>query len=341
MNIVRTRVTVASLLSLVLFWAATLAKAAEAAVARPPETEHVWVVFKTHFDIGYTAPVAQVLDRYRGPMVDNAMAVIAANRTSPSGQRFSWTLPGWPLARMIDQQQTPDRRAKVIEALKEGWLAVHALPFSLHTESLDLEDLVRGLHFSSQIARDLGKPLPIGAKMTDVTCHSWVLPTLLRHAGIRFFHLGCNAGCTPARVPPLFWWDGPDGSRILCAYTPDYGSPPIPGRGWPAKNYLAMIMEGDNHGPPTAEEVENVRCTIAAELPKAKVTFGTLDDFAKAIEEEKPILQVIRADMPDTWIHGLLSNPIETALARNIRPLEPAVETLDTQLRTWGKNPRR
>jgi hypothetical protein len=39
------------------------------------ETEHVWVVFKTHFGIGFTEPVAQVLARYRGPMVDNAMAV--------------------------------------------------------------------------------------------------------------------------------------------------------------------------------------------------------------------------------------------------------------------------
>ena len=73
-----------------------------------------------------------------------------------------------------------------------------------------------------------------------------------------------------------------------------------------------MIMEGDNHGPPTAEEVENVRRAIAARLPKAKVTFGTLDDFAKAIEEEKPDLKVIRGDMPDTWIHGLMSNPIES-----------------------------
>ncbi len=311
----------------------------------PPETEHVWVVFKTHFDIGYTARVADVLARYRGPMVDNAMAVIAKNRIDhgymvpASGQRFSWTVPGWPLTRIIDDQQTPDRRAKVIEALKEGSLAVHALPFSLHTESLDIEDLVRGLHFSSQIARDLGRPLPIAAKMTDVPSHSWILPTLLHHAGIRFLHLGCNGGSQYPRLPPLFWWEGPDGSRILCVYTPDYGSPPTPGRGWPAKNYLAMIMEGDNHGPPTVEEVENVRRTIATQLPKVRVTFGTLDDFAKAIEAEKPDLKVIRGDMPDTWIHGLMSNPIESGIARKIRPLEPALETLDTELRAWGKTP--
>lgn len=323
--------------SLVLYGTAA---AGQPAVVRPAETEHVWVVFKTHFDIGYTESIAQVLAKYRGPMIDNAMAVIAKNRQSPTGQRFSWTVPGWPLTRIIDGQQTADRRAKVIEALKEGSLAVHALPFSLHTESLDLEDLVRGLHFSAKIARDVGKPLPIGGKMTDPPCHSWVLPTLLHHAGIRFLHMGGNPCAQGMRLPPLFWWEGPDGSRILCAYVHEYGTPPVPtGNDWPAKNYLAMVMTGDNQGPPTVEEVEKIRRTIAAQLPKAKVTFGTLDDFAKAIEEEKPELEVIRRDMPDTWIHGVMSNPIESGTVRRVRPLEPALETLDTQLRAWGEAP--
>jgi hypothetical protein len=116
-----------------------------AAETVPGSTEHILVVFKTHFDIGYNAAVAEILAKYRSPMVDNnAMKVIANNRTSPAAQRFSWTIPGWPLTRIIDREQTPDRRAKVIEALKEGSLAVHALPFSLHNESLEIEDLFAG-----------------------------------------------------------------------------------------------------------------------------------------------------------------------------------------------------
>ena len=60
--------------------------------------------------------------------------------------------------------------------------------------------------------------------MTDVPCHSWVWPTLLAHAGVKFLQLGCNGTSAFVRVPPLFWWEGPDGSRILCDYTLDYGS---------------------------------------------------------------------------------------------------------------------
>ena len=64
---------------------------------------------------------------------------------------------------------------------------------------------------------------------------------------------------------------------------------------------------------------------------------GRLSDFADAILREGPELPVVRADMPDTWIHGIMSMPQETALARNIRPMIGAVESLDTLLRCWGE----
>lgn len=51
---------------------------------------------------------------------------------------------------------------------------------------------------------------------------------------------------------------------------------------------------------------------------------------------ENPKLQVVRADMPDTWIHGWMSMPIESKAVHTIRPLEPTLDTLDTQLRLWG-----
>jgi alpha-mannosidase len=301
-----------------------------------PSVENVWVVFKTHFDLGYTDRVENVLNRYRTEMMDNAIRNIEADRNMPAEKRFAWTVAGWPMKHILGPQQDSDRREKIMRSLREGSLAVHALPGSLHTESFDLEDLVRGLGFSSQIARTCGRPLPIAAKMTDVPVHSWVMPTLLANAGVKFLQVGCNDACQYARVPPLFWWEGPDGSRILCNYTIRYGSSFTPPADWPSKNYLAMIMTGDNAGPPTAANVEKIRSQFAQALPGVAVHFGTLDDFAKAVLAEKPELPVVRGDMPDTWIHGLLSMPIETKTARNIRPLEPAIDALDTQLRAWG-----
>lgn len=176
-------------------------------------------------------------------------------------------------------------------------------------------------------------------KMTDVPSHSWITPTLLEHAGIRFLHLGCNPASQYPRVPQLFWWQGADGSRVLCGYTHDYGSGLNPPADWPARNHLAMVMTGDNHGPPSTADVEKMRQQLAAPMPGVNVHFGTLDDFAKAVLAENPELPVVRGDMPDTWIHGLLANPAATKSHRNTQALEPALDALDTQLRLWGLAP--
>ena len=297
----------------------------------------IWVVFKTHFDLGFTDLPENVFARYRGEMMDNALNIIEKNSAQPKEKRFVWTVPGWPLyAQMLGPLQTPERKARIEKAIRDGSIVAHGLPFNLHTESLDYEDLVRGLDYSSIISRTYGQPLTISAKMTDVPCHSWVLPTLLNNAGIKFLQLGCNEASQYPRVPPLFWWEGADGSKILCQYTRFYGSEIIPPSNWPCKNYLAMIMTTDNHGPPNQKEIEDLLAKVAKDLPGVKVHFGILDDFAKAIFAEKPDLITIKGDTPDSWIHGLLSNPQETKLARDIRPLESAFDGLNTQMRIWG-----
>ncbi|MBC9909343.1 hypothetical protein [Chitinophaga varians] len=300
----------------------------------------VWIVVKSHFDLGFTDLAANVFHRYRTEMMDNSLKIFDQNRLLPPSQRFVWTVPGWPLwAQMLGPQQDPLRRQRIEQAVREGALTAHALPFSTHTESQDPEDLVRGLVFAANASRQYHRPLPIAAKMTDVPSHSWILPVLLSHAGVKFLHIGVNPASQYPRVPKLFWWEGPDGSRVLCGYTVDYGSDFLPPADWPCKNYLCMIMAGDNHGPPTQEEVNKWKQQYEEKMPGVRIHFGTLDDFARAVLTEKTTLPVVRGDMPDTWIHGLMSMPQATKTARNTRPMEPALESLDTHLRSWGLHP--
>jgi len=302
-----------------------------------PQVTDVWVVFKTHFDLGYTDLPENVYARYRGEMMDNALNVIEKNTQLPPEKRFSWTVAGWPLqTQILGPLQSPERKTRIEKAIREGSLVVHGLPFTMHTGSLDYEELVRGLEYSTAVNRTYGLPLTISAKMTDVPSHSWVMPTLLYHAGIKFLQLGCNPASQYSRFPELFWWEGPDGSRILCHYTADYGSDIKPTRTWPHKNYLAMQMTGDNHGPPTEQAIDKLLAYAAKEMPGVRIHFGTLDDFANAIFAENPILPVVKADAPDGWVHGLLSMPQESKIARNIRPLQPALDALNTQIGIWG-----
>ncbi len=206
-------------------------------------------------------------------MMDSAIKNFEADRKLPPEKRFAWIVPGWPLSHMIGPLQDPARKVKIEQAIREGSIALEALPFSLETETEDLEDLVRGLGFTSRIARQYGRPLPIAAKMTDVPCHSWVLPTLLANAGVQFLQIGCNDASGHLKVPHLFWWEGPDGSKVLCNFTDHYGSGLIPPSNWPSKNYLAMIMTYDNQGPPSPGDVESIRQQAAKYLPRCSDPF--------------------------------------------------------------------
>ncbi len=310
-------------------------------VARPSAAavERVVVVFKTHFDIGYTAMASEVVQRYRTAMIDQALAVCDQSRGLPAEQQFAWTIPGWPLHKILEDWpgQTPERKERVMAAFRAGRFVVHALPFTTHTELLEAEDLVRGLGYATRLSQAAGLPLPCDAKMTDVPSHSWVLPTLLADAGVRFLHLGCNAASTSPQVPRLFLWEGPDGSRLLTMYTAEsYGTGLVPPADWPHKTWLALIHTGDNHGPPAPAEVTQVLREAAQKLPGVRVTIGRMSDFADAILQERAELPVVRGDMPDTWIHGPLSDPVGAKLARTVRPMLATTEALHTQLGAWS-----
>ena len=310
-----------------------------AGAASAAKCEQVIIAFKTHFDIGYTDMASNVVQRYRTSMIDQALKVVDQNRDLPAEQQFTWTIPGWPMRKISENWpgQTPERQQRILQALKDGRFAVHALPFTTHTELLELEDLTRGLGFASQLSQAVGLPLPRDAKMTDVPCHSWIMPTLLRHAGVDFLHLGCNAASSSPEVPVLFWWEGPDRSRLLTMYTAEsYGTGLVPPNNWPYKTWLALIHTGDNHGPPTPEEVKKLLDEAKQKLPGMKTRIGRLSDFADAILAEKADLPVVRGDMPDTWIHGPMCDPAGARIARNTRPALGIAEALNTMLSAWG-----
>jgi len=303
--------------------------------AKAAGLETVIIVYKTHFDIGYTTLAREVIHEYRTDMVDRVLDAIRTNRQRPKDEQFVWTLSGWPMKQMLWEGQSPERREAIEGALREGNLAVHAFPFTTHTETAEPEDLVRGLNISSTLCRRYGLPLSTGAKMTDVPGQSWILPTLFAHAGIKFYHMGGPLVNRTFGLPPMFWWEGPDGSRLLTLYRNDYGTPALPPEGWPYRTWIYISMTGDNQGPPDPGTVTRDIAFYRSRGISAKV--GRLDDFAERIlAEDLTGLPVVRSDITDPWIHGTLSMPEACKLAHGIRPLIGALDALTTLERCWG-----
>lgn len=308
-----------------------------------PDTNQVSdivVVFKMHVDIGYTSWAEGVLQKYSHEMLDETLKSIDNTSTLPGSEQFVWTIPGWPLQYMLDHC-SPDNKPRLEKAIREGRIVPHALPFTFETEASDLENLVRGLSVTSGINKAYGLPPARDAKLTDVPSHSRILPTLLKNAGVDFLHLGCNPGSASPEIPVLFWWQGPDGKRLLTFYWAEYyGSGILPPEDWPHKTWLAMIHTHENTGAPDPEEVAELLKTAREEMPGVNIRIGRLSDFHDLLVKEKPDLPVITGDMPDTWIHGYMSNPRETGLSKQLQRETYNTEILNSQLRWWGTNTR-
>lgn len=302
---------------------------------KKPVIENVIIVYKTHFDIGYSETVQQVVHDYRTSMADKVLDAIDKNRMQPKDKQFVWTVSGWPMKQILWDGQAPDRKAKIEKAIADGNLAVHALPFSMHIESSAPEDLVRGLSISSNLARKYKRPLSISAKMSDVPGYSWFIPTLLTNAGVKFYHMGGPAVNIDYGLPLFFWWEGPDKSRLLTLYNNGYGTDMLPPANWPHKTWMYISMTGDNQGPPAPETIAKDLAYFKAQGINAKV--GTMDDFATTIlKEDLSKLPVVRSDMGDVWIHGTMGMPEATKLAQNVRPSIQALDELSTLGRIWG-----
>lgn len=303
--------------------------------SKKPGVENVIVVYKTHFDIGYSETVQQVLHDYRTSMCDKVLDAIDKNSSQPKDKQFVWTISGWPMKQILWEGQSPERKIKIEQAIRDGNLAIHAFPFTMHTETSDPEDLVRGLNISSTLARKYGQPLSTSAKMSDVPGHSWIIPTLFTHAGIKFYHMGGPVVNKELGLPPFFWWEGPDGSRLLTLYNNGYGSSQLPPANWPYKTWVYINMTGDNQGPPDPETVAKDLDFYKSLGIKAKV--GKMDDFAEMIlHEDLSKLPVVRSDIGDVWIHGTMSMPEATKLAGNIRPSIGGLDELSTLESIWG-----
>ena len=303
--------------------------------AKRSSVEHVIIVYKTHFDIGYSETIQQVVHDYRTSMVDRVLEAIEKNSSQPKDNQFVWTISGWPMKQILWEGQEPERKRKIEQAIRDGNLAIHAFPFTMHSETSDPEDLVRGLNISSTLARTYGQPLSTSAKMSDVPGHSWIIPTLFTHAGIKFYHMGGPVVNRELGLPPFFWWEGPDGSRLLTLYNNGYGSDPLPPADWPYKTWLYINMTGDNQGPPDPESVAKDLAFYKTRGINAKV--GKMDDFAETIlKEDLSKLPVVRSDIGDVWIHGTMSMPAATKLALNIRPSIGGLDELSTLETIWG-----
>lgn len=311
-------------------WRTSQGQSYRASLLLPPaEPRQIHVVFKTHVDLGYTAPFEEVLRLYRTSMLETLLQNLDRTADRKPGRRFVWTLSTWILEQCLDPAHTrPELVRKLEHYIRAGQVVWGLMPFTTHSEFFGLEEMCRSVYAARRLAERYRVPVPTAAKMTDVPAHTSALAMAFAEAGCRFFQIGVNPNSRPPEVPPLFWWLLPGDRRLLCHYHATYGSPLLPAQDWPWKHWLSIQMTSDNVGPQSLELL-GVLDWIESRFDWPVCRTGRLEDFSEAvIRDLGDKLPVLDKELADWWIHGIASQADKTAVARRTKDRLPSIETL-------------
>lgn len=179
-----------------------------------------FVVPNEHLDLGYTdyqAKVAEVHAR----VLDEAMDLIGKHPD------FRYSVDGyWEIQKFLDGRSAAEKE-KLEKMIAEHKIFIPAQYASVLTGFPTAETLIRSLYPSYQFAHEHNTAFDY-ASITDVPSYTWSYASILAAAGLKYFVAASDnyrgpillLGHLNERTP--FWWQGPDGSKILMWYSRHY-----------------------------------------------------------------------------------------------------------------------
>lgn len=298
--------------------------------------ESVTIIAKTHLDIGFTDLAGTVTERYLHDYVRQAVETADACRAANKPYRYVWTVGAWLVRQCLDRL-TGAERATFDAALRRGDIVWHAMPFTTQSETAGERLLEVGLGIAAELDAAYGRKT-IAAKLTDVPGHTRGILAPLARAGVRMLHIGINLASRVPDIPEIFRWRDGRGNEIIVVCQSGYGGEIRVG-----SRRFSVCLTNDNLGPHTPEQVE----ALVAQYPDARVSFGALDEMARALWRNRAAYPVLTAEIGDSWIHGAGSDPWKTARFRALRrwyealpdpaPALPfARKLLEIAEHTWG-----
>lgn len=194
-----------------------------------PKHLSVHVVQLSHHDLGYTDIPSRVLadhDRWLGELLDMADAL--EDRTGDERLRVVFE-QGWSIDHFL-KTASPADRERMLWRIRQGDFELTALYGNQITEIMGHEEMYRLFYPAARIAKEAGVPI-VSAEHNDITGISWGLCRALCDAGVKIFCPGIplyyawggrripsfweERRVFDAAGPGAFWWESPDGKRVL------------------------------------------------------------------------------------------------------------------------------
>jgi len=307
----------------------------------------VYVVPHTHLDIGFTdyqPKIEELQNRNLDRLLDEMRA--------DGDMRFS--LDGAWLAEQYLRTRAPAARHEFLENVRAGRISIPAQESNLMAGGASLETLLRSLYAGQALNREVGRQADY-ANITDVPAYPWAYASVLNAAGVRYFAAGANDDRGPqplygrwqTRSP--FWWQGPDGAKVLMAYTRQYsnlwficGLPPREAACRQSLPVFFQTFESATYRPDAVlmfgSQLENtdlipgegqfVRSWNEA-FAWPRLELATFRDYFEHIEKNYGgQLETVRGDFGPYWEDGIGTDARYAALYRHAESRAPAVETL-------------
>ena len=263
----------------------------------------VRAVGNSHIDMAWLWPWTETVEVVRNTF----QSVLDLMREYPD---FKFTMSS---ARTYEwmQEKYPDMFEQIKQRVKEGrWEVIGGMWVEPDLNMPDGESLVRQILVGKRyFQRNFGADINIGWN-PDSFGYNWQLPQIYKKSGIDYFVTSKLLWATDYTKFPyrLFWWEAPDGSRLLTYFPHEYANdfnpeqitqdlsvyaPLIYGtKTTDAPQMLYLYGIGDHGGGPTRTMLDQANRLRDPNTVFPKIDISTAKEFFADLNHELPNLKV-------------------------------------------------
>jgi len=203
----------------------------------------------------------------------------------------------------------PDVFKGIVQKARTGnFIPVSSTWVQMDENVSDGESLVRQFLYGQKYSKEKFGHYIRAAWQPDVFGHPGSMPQIARKAGIELYLF--NRPHDPAR-PPIIWWQGLDGSRVLGYTTPGEYTQPMDHEHTTVlgmknadragvKNIMVLYGMGDHGGGPNPEDVAGI-AKLNASPDDVRVRPTNVSDYIDILLTEKKDFPVVQGEMQNVF----------------------------------------
>ena len=290
----------------------------------------IHMVGNAHIDLAWLWPWTETVDVCEQTF-ENALDLMEANPdftyAQSQAQTYEWI-----------EKYHPDLFERIKKMVKAGkWIIVNGMWTEPDSNIPSGEAFVRQILYGQRYFRNKFNVTSDVAWTPDTFGYAWTLPQIYKKAGFDYFvttKIWWNDVTRPKHH--LFWWESPDGSKILTFLPEGYGSNPTSENvlerlkryqeNTQQENLMVLYGKGDHGGGPSKQMLNQIDIMANVDY-YPKVEYSTPGQFFKAVEATQSELPVVNDEMYLEYHRGCYTT--QAKVKKYNRQLECLLETAE------------